>query len=409
MQAGNNNISFEHGLKSPRFSTGSPTRKKTKINKLNMEGNPFHANFLSNEDKTMKKIFPLILLMLITVSLSASALERPDMTFKIYQFPHDQIPRIDGDKSDWDMVGADYTYGTDLLNDTEAVKIEKNPKNLDIKVRVGWVKGENRLYFLYEAYDNYWDFEGAWGDIFEIAVDGDLSGGPFIKNVFPDKTRKLEDLHFTFHGVHAQNYHIFTPPGNNDWWTMVWGGNPWISHLPYANYAYKYNFKQGESGKLILEFYITPFDYAPSDGPERAVESKLEENKIIGLAWNILEFEGNGKREGHWTLAPNPKMVYDASYLCAFKLMPLEEKWHNAIECDWSFKVVDMDRRLVAFKDNSHGKITKWLWTFGDGETSTEQNPIHAYKEPREYEVRLEVEGPAGKASQYKIWDVAVK
>ena len=23
---------------------------------------------------------------------------------------------------------------------------------------MGWVKGLNRLYFLYEAYDNYWDF-----------------------------------------------------------------------------------------------------------------------------------------------------------------------------------------------------------------------------------------------------------
>ena len=32
------------------------------------------------------------------------------------------------------------------------------PKDLDIKVKVGWVKGLNRLYFLYEAYDNYWDF-----------------------------------------------------------------------------------------------------------------------------------------------------------------------------------------------------------------------------------------------------------
>ena len=33
-----------------------------------------------------------------------------------------------------------------------------DPKDLDIKVKVGWVKGLNRLYFLYEAYDNYWDF-----------------------------------------------------------------------------------------------------------------------------------------------------------------------------------------------------------------------------------------------------------
>lgn len=52
---------------------------------------------------------------------------------------------------------------------------------------------------------------------------------------------------------------------------MVWGCQPWIKELPYANEAYSYNFKQGEAGKLFLEFYITPFDYAGSEGKQRAV------------------------------------------------------------------------------------------------------------------------------------------
>jgi hypothetical protein len=44
------------------------------------------------------------------------------------------------------------------------------------------VKRLNRLYFLYEAYDNHWDFgqPGLHNDIFELVVDGDLSGGPLI-------------------------------------------------------------------------------------------------------------------------------------------------------------------------------------------------------------------------------------
>ena len=49
-------------------------------------------------------------------------------------------------------------------------------KDLDVKVKVGWVKGLNRLYFLYEASDNYWDFRhpDLHNDIFEVVVDGDL-------------------------------------------------------------------------------------------------------------------------------------------------------------------------------------------------------------------------------------------
>jgi PKD repeat protein len=68
-----------------------------------------------------------------------------------------------------------------------------------------------------------------------------------------------------------------------------------------------------------------------------------------------------------------------------------------------------MDRRLVAFKDLSDGQITTWKWDFGDGETSTEQNPIHQYKKPGNLVVVLEVEGPAGKSRRAKVWDVSLK
>jgi hypothetical protein len=58
---------------------------------------------------------------------------------------------------------------------------------LDIKVKVGWVSGLNRLYFLYEAYDDYWDFDqlGLHNDTYEIVVDADLSGGPHIDELRP--------------------------------------------------------------------------------------------------------------------------------------------------------------------------------------------------------------------------------
>ena len=43
---------------------------------------------------------------------------------------------------------------------------------------------------------------------------------------------------------------------------MAWGCAQYTKDLPYANAAYDYNFKPGASGKLVLEFWITPFDYA---------------------------------------------------------------------------------------------------------------------------------------------------
>jgi hypothetical protein len=68
-----------------------------------------------------------------------------------------------------------------------------------------------------------------------------------------------------------------------------------------------------------------------------------------------------------------------------------------------------MDRRQVAFKDISEGKVTSWKWTFGDGETSTDQNPIHEFKRSGSFVTILDIEGPDGKSRHSKVWDVSLK
>ena len=358
---------------------------------------------------------------------SAYAVERGDTVFRIFQFPADKIPRIDGNKDDWSMVPEIYTIGTDQLRDDSGNHDSIDRSTLDVSVKVGWVKGLNRLYFLYEAYDDYWDFSlpGLHNDTYEVVVDGDLSGGPLIdqehRDVWTsaavgtersiiDPRLDLTEDHWARHGVHAQNYHIFTPSEGKDW-TMAWGVQPWIKELPYANAACDYHFMPGDSGRLILEFWITPFDYAGSEGPVRAVESVLDENKIIGLCWAVIDYDDVNQKEnnGFWNLSNKHTMYGNASHLCAFRLMPLEKEYREPVEARWSFKIVDMDRRLVAFKDLSYGDIRSRIWDFGDGTISDEQHPVHMYEKGGIYTVVLYVEGPEGKARMSKVWDVSVR
>jgi hypothetical protein len=353
-----------------------------------------------------------VILFAVMVCCPVAALERPDVTFKIFQFPADKIPRIDGKIEDWSIVPNDYVIGMEQLTDDTGKHSKADSNNLDVRVRVGWVKGLNKLYFLYEAYDDYWDFSltGLHNDTFEIVVDADLSGGPLIDEMHPNKALDRMEAFFLFHGVHAQNYHIFTPAAGKDW-TLVWGCQPWIKDLPYANAAYSYDFKPGESGNLVLEFWVTPFDYAAYEGPSRSVESVLHENKTIGLCWAIIDYDNVNKKSnnGFWNLSPKHTMYGNASELVTFRLMPLEDQLRKPIEAQWSFRVLDMDRRQVAFQDLSQGKITSWKWDFGDETTSTEQHPIHQYQKAGKYVVTLYIEGPDGKSRRSKVWDVTLK
>ena len=57
---------------------------------------------------------------------------------------------------------------------------------------------------------------------------------------------------------------------------------------------------------------------------------------------------------------------------------------------------------LGSMESADYGGITTWLWDFGDGETSTERNPAHRYKNPGTYTVSLRVVGPGGSKTKTK-------
>lgn len=338
---------------------------------------------------------------------------QPDITYKIFQFPSDQIPRIDGKADDWLLVPEDYYIDTKHLVDDEKLHSEPDTLNLSVKIYIGWIKGMNRLYFLYKAYDDYWDFSRTdlHQDIFEVVVDGDRSGGPFIEQFHPNRdSLDRWDLFFSFHGVHAQNYHIFTPAKGKDW-CMLWGSQQWLKEIPYANAAYSFDFSPGDSGSLVLEFWITPFDSAYYEGPSTSVESALTENKEIGLSWAIIDFDDveSDSNNGFWNLSDEHTMYGDASHLRTFRLMPLEKKFRDELIAEWSFEIINMDKREVAFMDLSEGEITSWRWDFGDGTVSTEQHPVHTYNQAGLYIVTLYIEGSEGQSRMAKVWDVAIR
>ncbi|HSE71576.1 MAG TPA: phytase [Nocardioidaceae bacterium] len=62
----------------------------------------------------------------------------------------------------------------------------------------------------------------------------------------------------------------------------------------------------------------------------------------------------------------------------------------------------------VSFTDTSTGAPTSWSWSFGDGGTSTQQNPTHVYDEPGTYTVALTANGPGGADTETKTGYITV-
>jgi len=55
---------------------------------------------------------------------------------------------------------------------------------------------------------------------------------------------------------------------------------------------------------------------------------------------------------------------------------------------------VHCDHLVCTFTDKSKdddGTVSAWAWDFGDGETSTQQNPVHTYSDRGRYDVVLTV------------------
>ena len=64
---------------------------------------------------------------------------------------------------------------------------------------------------------------------------------------------------------------------------------------------------------------------------------------------------------------------------------------------------------MVSFTDQSTGTVTSWLWNFGDGNTSNQENPTHTYASAGLFTVALTVAGPGGDNTMAKPNFIEVK
>ncbi|MCZ3365336.1 MULTISPECIES: PKD domain-containing protein [Methanobacterium] len=113
-----------------------------------------------------------------------------------------------------------------------------------------------------------------------------------------------------------------------------------------------------------------------------------------------------GSSAGIYALTPNGslKWNYAAGSICASPVISSDGTLYvGTINGTlYAFKniganfVTKTSSKTVKFTDKSTGSPKSWLWSFGDGKTSTEQNPTHTYAKDGDYTVTLTVTSSKG-------------
>ena len=205
------------------------------------------------------------------------------------------------------------------------------------------------------------------------------------------------------------NFITYDPDVSSYWWDF---DNGYYSDLISPKTSFEipgtYNVKlsvvfndgsHGIKSKDLIIPSVPPtadFSYLP-DTPHSGSEIYFYDESV-----GVVEYSSWNFGDGNTSTLKNPHHIYsdDGVYVVSLEVMGLGET--NYIEKSvviYNTKPTpnfdcNIDGNEVTFLDTSYdidGTITSWLWNFGDGETSNEQNPVHIYYINGDITVSLEV------------------
>jgi len=200
---------------------------------------------------------------------------------------------------------------------------------------------------------------------------------------------------------------------------VSYGGNTFFNILAAAGYVYTY--ADSDAGysdrKPLLTLTIDDVTYPTRDfgddyawkfyetigtGDDKKFKKALN-GYITGSGTYYIWF-GDTSQFGSWDLPTVENSIYVVELH-----VDLQPTRPVAPVANFTTNVTSGDAPLaVAFTDASTG-ADSWAWTFGDGATSTGQNPVHTYTAPGTYTVNLTVTNAAGSDSATKIVTVTEK
>ena len=175
---------------------------------------------------------------------------------------------------------------------------------------------------------------------------------------------------------------------------------PIVIHGRYPSAAFKFTPSIPDAGAVVTFDATASFD---PDGTDLNYEWDFTSDGMIDLVTSQPLTTHTYPEAGDYTVT---LVVADSDPDGTKRSLPTTLPLHVNAPPVASFKVSNfspLETDSVAFSDCStdpDGKITAWEWDFGDGSSSTEQNPSHSYQEAGSYAVSLTVTDDNGARAQ---------
>jgi len=311
----------------------------------------------------MKKVLSVASMLAVGIMLQGSVVSAhvpiPGIdSATLFQWPAGQEPTLDGDLSEWDIVPEDYYVPFDSHFEYYlGLGQENDESNLSFRVVAGWSAGTNRLYFMMERFDNYWDRNGvgavaAGDDSWEIMIDADHGGEQHF--ALADDFEDADELQRN-QGRFAQNAHCVWPemPDANravGWKWFFNSNSTWHDEAPWGDYGFQLD-GQANSGEVTarIEMMSAAWDDFHWIGPDDSQIHTFTEGNTIGLGWVVhdmdsAEEDNGGASDGGWGINPNIQMWFDCGNCSDFLLAPIDPR-------------VDFSNVPTAVEDDSWGRI----------------------------------------------------
>ncbi len=270
------------------------------------------------------------------------------------------------------MTSSQYMVSNSYLNPPELCLVGVDTLNHN---RLVWERQQNALIDSFYVYKEGY-ISGQYDKIGAIpfnqtSIFVDQNSNPAIK-AYKYKIAAVDTCGgHTLLGDYHKTIHLTINAGLNGSWNLIWDG--------YEGFAFNtYRIYRGTNTNnmsLLTQLASTANSYTDLNPPTGTVYYQIEVIKTTGCYPDTAYAKVNTNYNSSRSNTANNANITPVFLAAEFGA--------DAMIGTWPIQ--------ISFSDNSTGEPDAWHWSFGDGNTSVEQNPAHTYNNTGLYTVSLAI------------------